>query len=152
MIHITLRACIAGKQDSRLTEYTDANEELCAIRTMQTQRLRTLVDPRQARLLLDSYVAKAGALPDTACQQTDTARLPLALQERAEQAESQGSVWSAWTHGSNAWLFVGQLNLNRARERGQPVLEIEVYDFERRTKGRKIALRSLDGSWQILKD
>lgn len=152
MIFVTPGIRAAGQLDSGLTEYTDTREELCAIKTMQTHRLRTLVDPRQARLLLDSYIAKAGALPDSACQQTDTARLPLALQEGAEQAESQGSVWSAWTHGSNAWLFVGQLNLNRARERGQPVLEIEVYDYERRTKGRKIALRTPDGSWQILKD
>ena len=119
---------------------------------MQTHRLRILVDPRQARLLLESYVAMAGALPSAARQQTDTARLPLAFQERAEQAEAQGSVWSAWRHDSNAWLFVGQLNLNRARERGQPVLEIEVYDYERRTKGRTVALRSPDGSWQILKE
>lgn len=119
---------------------------------MQTERLQTLVDPRQARLLLESYVANAAALPAPARQQSDTARLPLAFQERAEQAEAQGSVWNAWAHGSNAWLFVGQLNLNRARERGQPVLEIEVYDYERRTKCRTIALRSPDGSWQILKE
>lgn len=119
---------------------------------MQTQRLRTLVDPRQARLLLDSYVAQAGALPAPARQQTDAARLPLALMERAEQAESQGAVWSAWTHDQNVWLYVGQLNLNRARERGQPVLEIDVYDFERRTRIRTIALRTPDGSWQILKE
>jgi hypothetical protein len=97
-------------------------------------------------------VANAGALPALAREQSDTARLPLALQERAEQAEAQGSVWSAWAHGSNAWLFVGQLNLSRARERGQPVLEIEVYDYERRTKCRTIALRSPNGSWRILKE
>lgn len=124
----------------------------CNLAAMQTQRLRTLVDPRQARLLLESYVANAGALPAAAYQQSDTARLPLAFQERAEQAEAQGSIWSAWAHSSNVWLFVGQLNLNRARERGQPVLEIEVYDYERRTKCRAIALRSPAGSWQILKE
>lgn len=117
---------------------------------MQTLRLRTLVDPRQAKILLDSYVATAGALPAAAHMQSDLAKLPLAFQDRAEQADAAGSVWSAWTHGPDAWLFVGQLNLHRARERGQPVLEIDAYDHERRTKRRTIALRRPDGSWQLL--
>ena len=119
---------------------------------MQTQRLRTLVDPRQARLLLDSYVAKIGGLPAVAIKQLDLAKLPLAFQERAEQAETQGLVCSAYSHGSNAWLFIGQLNLNRARERGQPVLEVDAFDYERRTKTRTIALRSPGGAWQTLKE
>lgn len=119
---------------------------------METLRLRTLADPRQARVLLDSYVAMAVALPAGARKQSDLARLPLSFQDRAEQAEAQGSVWSAWTHGPDAWLFVGQLNLHRARERGQPVLEIDAYDDERRTKCRTIALRRPDGAWHVLKE
>ena len=119
---------------------------------METRRLRVLVDPRQAQLLLDSYVASVAKLPESAYKQSDLARLPLAFHETVEKAELDGSVWSAWTHGSNAWLYIGQLNLNRARERGQPVLEIEAYDYERRTKNRVVALRSHDNSWQVLKD
>ncbi len=119
---------------------------------METRRLRTLVDPRQAQALLDSCVGVAGLMPAAARKQSDLARLPLAFQDRAEQAETQGLVWSAWMHGADAWLFIGHLNLNRARERGQPVLEIEAYDFERRTKSRAVALRSSNGAWQLLKD
>ncbi len=119
---------------------------------MQTQRLRTLVDPRQAQLLLDSFVANIGGLPAAAIKRVDLAKSPLAFQERAERAESQGLVYSAWTHGSNAWLFIGQLNLNRARERGQPVIEVDAFDYERRTKTRTIALRNPSGTWQTLKE
>jgi len=119
---------------------------------METRRLQVLIDPRQAQVLLDSYVATAGKLPAAARKQSDLARLPLALQDRAEYAETQGSVWSAWTHGPDAWLFIGQLNLNRARERGQPVLELEVFDYERRTKNRVVALRHSSGCWQHLQD
>jgi hypothetical protein len=119
---------------------------------MQTLRLRALVDPRQAQVLLDSYVAKAAALPAAAHKQSDLAKLPLAFQDAVERADAQGSVWSAWTHGPDAWLFVGQLNLHRARERGQPVLEIEAYDYERRTKSRTVALRGPDGAWQLLRE
>ncbi|HEU0224969.1 MAG TPA: hypothetical protein VFR29_06000 [Steroidobacteraceae bacterium] len=119
---------------------------------METRRLQTLVDPRQARALLDSYVAAAAMLPPAARQQPDLARLPLAFVDRVEHAEAQGLVWSAWACGSDAWLFIGQLNLHRARERGQPVLEIDAYDYERRTKTRAVALRSPDGTWQRLKD
>jgi hypothetical protein len=122
------------------------------IPAMKTQRLRILVDPRQARLLLDSYVSSAANLPPTARKQDDLARLPLAFHERVERAESDGLVWSAWIHGPDAWLFTGQLNLNRARERGHPVLELEVYDYERRTKNRIVAMRGSDGSWHLLKD
>ena len=119
---------------------------------METRRLRTLIDPREAQLLLDSYVASAAKLPASAYEQSNLARLPLAFQERVEKAESDGSVWSAWTHGPEAWLFIGQLNLNRARERGRPVLELEIYDYERRTKSRVITLRGANGSWQLVND
>jgi len=152
MILVTTGIRLAGHLDTRVTKCANPRKGLRAPPTMQTHRLRTLVDPRQAQLLLDSYLAKAGALPASARKLTDLARLPLAFQERAEQAEVQGSVWSAWMHSPNAWLFVCQLNLHRARERGQPVLEIDTYDFERRTKSRTIALRKSDGSWQLLKD
>ncbi len=101
-------------------------------------------------MLLDGYVTTAASLPREARQQSDLARLPLAFQDRAEQAEAQGLVWSAWTHGGEAWLFVGQLNLNRARERGHPVLEVDIYDYERRTKSRRVVLRNSDGTWQLL--
>ncbi len=119
---------------------------------METRRLKTLVDPRQAQVLLDSYVASAARLPANARKQSDLSKLPLAFQERAEKSESDGSVWSAWTCGPEAWLYIGQLNLNRARERGLPVLELEVYDYERRTRNRVVAMRSPAGSWQILKE
>lgn len=119
---------------------------------METRRLLTLVDPRQAQLLMDAYVTSTAVVPAAARKQSDLSRLPLAFQERAEASESDGSVWSAWTHGPDAWLFVGQLNLNRARERGQPVLEIDIYDHERRTKRRTVVLRSPDGTWHTLKD
>ena len=119
---------------------------------METRRLRTLVDPREAQLLLDSYVASAEKLPAFAYKQAVPARLPQAFQDRIERAESDGSVWCAWTHGQEAWLFVGQLNLNRARERGRPVLELEIYDFERQTKSRVITVRGANGCWQTLSD
>ena len=119
---------------------------------MDTRRLRTLIDPSDAQLLLNAYVASAAKLPTFAYKQADPARLPLAFRDRVERAESDGSSWCAWAHGQAAWLFVGQLNLNRARERGQAVLEIDVYDYERRTKNRIVALRRPDGSWHTLKD
>ena len=119
---------------------------------METRRLRILIDPKEAQLLLDAYVASAAKLPSSASKQSDPTRLPLAFQERVENAESDGSVWSAWAHGSGAWLFIGQLNLNRARERGRAVLELDIYDYERRSKRRVITLRGANGAWQILND
>jgi hypothetical protein len=119
---------------------------------METLRLRTLVNARRARVLLDSYVATVGNLPAAARKQSDLARLPLGFQERAKQAEAQGSIWSAWIHGPYAWLFVGQLNLHRARERGQPVLEIDAYNDQHRLKSRTVALQRPDGAWHVLKE
>ena len=119
---------------------------------METRRLPTLVDATQTLVLLVDYIylAARATIPTGARQQTDVAKLPLAFQDRVEHAEAQGMAWSAWIHGGDAWLFVGELNLNNARERGQPVLEIEVYDYERHTKSRSVVLRSPDGSWQKL--
>ena len=115
-------------------------------------RHRTLVNARQARVLLDSYVAWLGDLPGAARKQTDLAKMPLAFQERAKQAEAQGSIWSAWTDGRGAWLFVGHLDLHRAHECGQPVLEIDAYDGQQRTKTRTVAMQMPDGSWRVQKD
>lgn len=119
---------------------------------MQTLRLRTLVDPKQAQLLLDSFVTRSALLPQTARKQNDLVRMPLALQEQAEQATERSQVWSAWSSNPAAWLFVGELNLARSRERGLPVLEIEIYDYDRRTRNRVTAMRNRDGSWQTLSD
>lgn len=119
---------------------------------METRRLTVLADPRRAQALLDSFVTDAAKLPADVRRQSDLARLPLAFQDRVEQAESNGLVWSAWTHGPETWLFIGQLNLHRARERGQPVLEIDWFDYERRTKKRTVALKSPTGAWEILRD
>jgi hypothetical protein len=111
-----------------------------------------MVDPKQAQPLLDSYIASAAKLPAAARKQTDLARLPLALQEQADQATERGLVWSAWSHGPSAWLFVGHLDLDRARARGQPVMEIETFDDEHRARNRVVALRVRDGSWQVLQE
>ena len=119
---------------------------------METRRLQTLVDPRQAQILLDAYITTTALLPKDARQRSDPAKLPLAFQDPIEQAEVQGSVWSAWTCGGDAWLFICQLNLHRSRERGQPVLEVETYDHERRTKSRRVVLRGPNGTWQLLED
>ena len=119
---------------------------------MDALRLRTLVYARQAKVLLDSYVATVGNLPAAARKQSDLARLPLGFQERAKQAEAQGSIWSAWTYGAYAWLFVGHLDLHRARECGQPVLEIDAYDNQQHPKSRTVALQRPDGAWFALNE
>lgn len=123
-----------------------------ALLVMQTTRLRWMADPKQAQTLLDSYVASAAKLPAAARKQMDLVRLPQALQEQADRAIENGLVWSAWSHGRDSWLFVGQLNLDRARERAQPVMEIDAYDYERRTKVRLVTMRGRDGTWQALKE
>jgi len=119
---------------------------------MQTVQLRTLVDPKQAQQLLDSYIIRSALLPQAARKQVDLVRLPLALQEQADQATERGQVWSAWSCSPAAWLFVGELNLSRSRERRLPVLEIEIYDYDRRTRNRITAMRGRDGAWQALND
>jgi hypothetical protein len=119
---------------------------------MEALPVRALVNARQARVLLDSYVAGLVNFPGAACKQSDLAKLPLAFQARAKQAEAQGSIWSAWTDGRGAWLFVGHLNLHRAHQCGQPVLEIDAYDHQHRTKTRSVARQKPDGSWHVQKD
>lgn len=115
---------------------------------MQTERLRALVGPRQTEVLMDSFASSWAMISRSAFKQRDVCRLPLVLQNVAERATESGQTWTAWMDCDNAWLFVGSVTLDRARERGQPVLELQCYDTARRRKTTIVSTRLVDGSWQ----
>lgn len=115
---------------------------------MQTQRLRALIGPLQTELLLDSYASASAVVPATACKQRDLRQLPQVLRQVAERAKDAGQVWTAWADRDNAWLLIGHITLERARERGRPVLEIQCYDTARQSKVTIMSTRLADGSWQ----
>jgi hypothetical protein len=115
---------------------------------MQTHRLRTLVSPAHTELLLDSCVRELGIVPGDARKVRETWRLPGALLDIAEDCTRRGDVWTAWISDGRGWLFIGNLALASARERGQPVLEIDCFDSDRRTKSHLMSTRNADGDWQ----
>lgn len=114
---------------------------------MQTQRLTTLASPSHTGLLLESCARGLGLLPADARPVHETWRLPMHLLEAAERAEHDGEVWSAWSSGESAWLFVGHLAIESARERGQPVLQVQCYDHAHRGRDLVVATRTADGTW-----
>lgn len=115
---------------------------------MQTQRLSSLSSPTHTELLIESCARELGLLPEQARHVREAWRLPRDLLEAALRAERDGEVWSSWTDGQDAWLLVGHLAIESARERGQPVLEIQCYDGQHPGRRSLIATRTPDGSWR----
>ncbi|MCM2312221.1 MAG: hypothetical protein NDI84_12545 [Steroidobacteraceae bacterium] len=115
---------------------------------MQTQRLQTLVSPAHVEQLLDSYVTLSRAVPPTAVKQRDWASLPADIRHVAARAFADGCACLAWSDGDATWVFSASLALERSREFGRPVLEVQSYDTIRQSRTCVAASRLPDGAWR----
>ena len=95
---------------------------------METLRLRRMQEPSRVERLLEAYVSRSGNLPDDAYQVRDKTELPQSLRLVVARAIEQGEVWSCWARGSQIWLFTCHMSLALSRERGAPVILLQVYD------------------------
>lgn len=53
--------------------------------------------------------------------------MPSALQRVLSLSIGKEEVWVCWTNDTRMWLFTGQMSLPLSRERGAPVLTVNVY-------------------------
>lgn len=54
--------------------------------------------------------------------------MPSVLQGLIFRATRQGLAWCSWADGSQIWLLTGDMQLDQSRERGTPVLNVQLYD------------------------
>jgi len=94
---------------------------------MDTHRLRKLQQPSEVEKLLESYVSLADLLPQGSYQIRDRREVPKELRAVLNLAIKSGRAWSCWSHTSRTWLFTCELSLPLSRERGAPVLQVDLY-------------------------
>lgn len=115
---------------------------------METLRLSKLQQsPAHIKRLLEALVVRAELVPEHAYQVRLLSAMPKELGRAAELAVREGRVWVCWAHGVRAWLFTAQMQLAISRERGAPVMQVEVYD-EEGVKDSGLWMPNRDGTWQ----
>jgi len=108
-----------------------------------TVRLRKLQPSSHVERLLGALVVRTSLVPSGASQVLDPDAVPKELRRIARLAVKSGHVWSCWTHDSRTWLTTAEMLLPLSRERGAPVLQVDVYDEDGPTQS---------GLWMIARD
>jgi len=95
---------------------------------METARLLKIQQPARLERLLEALVTR-GSLVPKGCYQIRAARaLSPQLQRIATRATQSKRVWGCWADSHHAWLFTCELSVGQSRERGAPVLEVDLFD------------------------
>jgi len=95
---------------------------------METIRLRQLQEPPQVERLLNVLASGSKVLPPGAYQIHGHSAVPRELRKLALRATQKGQAWSCWAHTFQTWLFTGEMSLPLSRERGAPVLLVNLYN------------------------
>jgi hypothetical protein len=115
---------------------------------MQTMKLRTLQQPSELAMLLESLVVSQNWVPAGAPVVTDRSELPSALQKLAINAVKNEGAWRAWQCHDGARLFVTAMSLDSSRERGCPALTVHYYNDQGRLQYYSLWIQLASGAWQ----
>jgi hypothetical protein len=107
--------------------------------------------PSHIERLLQALVVSVGLMPRGASQITHPDAMPTDLRRLARLAVKSGHVWSCWTHDSRTWLATAEMPLPLSRERGAPVLQVDVYD-ENGPQDSALWMPGRDGKWNRCND
>jgi hypothetical protein len=114
---------------------------------METLRLRRIQEPSRIERILDAYISRTSSLPDDAYQIRDQSNLPKNLQVLLARALKEGHVWSCWAHPPHLWLFTCHMSLALSRERGVPVILVQLYGEDGELKDSGMWRFELPGNW-----
>jgi hypothetical protein len=119
---------------------------------METLRLRRIQEPSRVERLLDAYISRAGILPHGAYQVRDRSELPNRVQMIVSRAIAQGQVWCAYARGACLWLFTCEMSLPLSRERGAPVLTVNLHNEDGEMMDSGTWRYDPQGSWSRCAD
>lgn len=122
---------------------------------METLRMLRIVDPSdpsRVEKLLDACVSRGGTLPEGSYRIRDPSALTDRMREILNRATAAGQVWSCWADGLHSWLFTCRLSLSRSRERGTPVLNVDLYGEEGALKDSGSWIPDWEGKWRRYAD
>ena len=124
-------------------------EEAASDATARLQKLQR--PPSHVERLLDGLVAQARLVPEGACQTRDLTSVPKDLRRIAKLAAMSGCAWACWMYRSHAWLVAGEMLIPQSRERGVPVLQVDVYG-EDNPQDSGLWMIARDGKWSRCND
>jgi hypothetical protein len=119
---------------------------------VETLKLRQIQHPSEVERLLESYIFRADILPKGAYPIRKAASVPKELRGRVMQAVKLGKTWSCWTDGIQTWLFTAEMSLALSRERGAPVLQINLYGDDGALRESATMTTDQDGKWRRCAD
>jgi hypothetical protein len=119
---------------------------------MHTLVLKQLQQPTQVERLLHEVVKGVGMVPANAHLIRDHDSVSAAFRRTILQATNLRQTWASWAdEHEHVWLFVAEMPLALSRERGTPVLQVDVYreDGEMHETGRWV---NSEGKWSRCAD
>jgi hypothetical protein len=114
---------------------------------METVRLRKIQQPSQVERLLEALVSRGNLLPKECYQIRASGALSSQLQRVVQQAIKKGHVWACWADSYHTWLFTCEMSLPLSRERGAPVLRVDLYDEAAELKDAGVWVTDQEGKW-----
>jgi hypothetical protein len=115
---------------------------------MQTDILRAMQTPHQTQDLVESCVRSQLIVPVAAHRVTLLPELSAPLRLLARKCEMEESVWLAWGDGGALWFVAATQSLDLSRERGRPVLQLQVYDELGESQEAMTCVQTRDKRWQ----
>jgi len=119
---------------------------------METMRLRKIQHPAEVERLLESYIQRAEIVPKDATCIRIAGAVPIELRGVVMRAVKLGKTWSCWTHGYQTWIFTAEMSLELSRERGSPVLQVNLYGDDGSLRESAALTTDPSGKWQRCAD
>ncbi len=115
---------------------------------METVRLRAIQQPSRVERLLVAFALRSGIVNPDGYMLRDQRVVPAALQGVIFQAMRKERAWCAWKDNSRIWLLTCEMLLERSRECGSPVLNVQLYDEGGELKDDAWWLVDQEGQWR----
>jgi len=115
---------------------------------METLRLRKIQQPSQVERLLERLVMRGNLLPEGCYQVRDSSVLSRELQRVVAREVQEGHAWACWADNFRTWLFTCEMLLASSRERGAPVLLVNLYDEAGELKDSGPWVTDQEGCWR----
>jgi hypothetical protein len=115
---------------------------------METARLLAIQQPSRVERLLVAFALRSGIMTPDAYMLRDQRAVPAVLQGVIFQAMRKDRAWCAWKDRSRIWLLTCEMLLERSRERGSPVLNVQLYGEDGALKDSDSWALDQEGKWR----
>jgi hypothetical protein len=115
---------------------------------METVRLRAIQEPSRVERLLVAFALRSGIMTADAYMLRDQRAVPAVLQSVIFQAMREDRAWCAWKDNARMWLLTCEMRLELSRQRGSPVLDVQLYGEDGELKDSDLWGVDPEGKWR----